>query len=113
MDTGVRLRLEDMLTYAKMAVSILGQVDASGLAGNDEKSLAVARAVEIVGEAANAIDPSHRQLLPGLPWVGMIGMRHRLVHGYGSIDLGVLVDTVRNHLPQLIAEIERILNTET
>ncbi len=113
MDTGVRLRLEDMLSYAKLAVSILGAADAVGLARNDEKRLAVARAVEIVGEAANAIDPSQRQLMLALPWARMIGMRHRLVHGYGSVDLQILVDTVANHLPRLIAEIERILNTDT
>ncbi len=36
-------------------------------------------------------------------------MRNRLVHGYDSVDLDVLWDTIEDDLPPLIAELERIL----
>jgi len=36
-------------------------------------------------------------------------MRNRLIHGYSSIDLDVLWDTVEIDLPPLIAQLERIL----
>ena len=35
-------------------------------------------------------------------------MRNRLVHGYNSVDLDVLWDTIEDDLPPLIAELERI-----
>ena len=37
-------------------------------------------------------------------------MRNRLAHGYDAIDLDVLWDTVKVDLPQLIDELEQILN---
>lgn len=110
MDPATRLRLEDMLEYARIALAVLGEADVSALSANTEKRLAVAKAVEIIGEAANAIDPALRRAMPGLPWPQMIAMRNRLVHGYGQVDLNILTDTVRNGLPSLIAEIERLLN---
>ncbi len=110
-DAETRLRLEDMLEYARLATAILGAADAVALTHNPEKRLAVVRAVEVIGEAANAIGDDQRAALAPLPWSQMIAMRHRLIHGYGSIDLNILVDTVRSHVTPLIAELERILNT--
>lgn len=36
-------------------------------------------------------------------------MRNRLVYGYDAVDLDVLWDTVKEDLPELIKELERIL----
>jgi uncharacterized protein with HEPN domain len=36
-------------------------------------------------------------------------MRNRLIHGYDSVDLEVLWDTIEVDLPPLIAELETIL----
>ena len=36
----------------------------------------------------------------------MKNMRHRIAHAYYAIDLNILHDTVRNHLPDLIAFLE-------
>lgn len=44
-----------------------------------------------------------------IPWTAAIGMRHRLVHGYDQVDLDVLWRTVREDLPALIEELERVL----
>ena len=40
-------------------------------------------------------------------------MRNRLVHGYNSVDLDVLWDTIEDDLPPLIAELEKILGEES
>jgi len=37
-------------------------------------------------------------------------MRNRLIHGYDSVDLDVLWDTIEVDLPPLIAEIEKIMS---
>ena len=39
----------------------------------------------------------------------MIGMRHRLVHVYYETDLNILWSTVKDNLPPLIAELQRML----
>ena len=44
-----------------------------------------------------------------IPRRQVVGMRNRLVHGYNSVDLDVLWDTIEDDLPSLIAQLEQIL----
>ena len=74
--------------------------------------LSLMRLAEIVGEAASQIDRSDQARYPSIPWPKVMGMRHRLVHGYDTVDLQVLWDTITDDLPPLIAALERILGPE-
>jgi hypothetical protein len=43
----------------------------------------------------------------------VIGMRHRLVHGYRTRSALVIAETVREHLPTMIATVRRALEDNT
>ena len=43
-----------------------------------------------------------------IPWRAMRGMRNRIVHEYGNVDMSVVYDTVKNDIPELLAELEAI-----
>lgn len=62
---------------------------------------AVAYRVGIIGEAARLLDDATRKNLP-LDWPGIIGMRHRLFHGYREIKAVIVWTTVTEDLPELI-----------
>ena len=49
---------------------------------NREKRQSVAYNIEVIGEAANAIDRDVQEKYPTIPWGDFIGMRNVLVHGY-------------------------------
>jgi len=72
-------------------------------------SLALARLVEIVGEAAGRLSAEERARYPMLPWAEIVGMRNRLVHGYDQVDLDVLWQVVTEDFAPLIEELDRIL----
>ena len=85
--------------------------DAAGHARGDLEAnrmlaRAIVKAVEIVGEAASKVTPETQQLLPTVPWVDIIGMRHRLIHAYYDVDLDIVWGTVEVDLPPLIAALE-------
>jgi uncharacterized protein with HEPN domain len=46
---------------------------------------------------------------PELPWKRMIGMRDRLIHGYFSVNLDVVWETVSDDLPPLIEKLTKIV----
>ena len=71
--------------------------------------LALAKAVETVGEAANRVSDSTQSIVQEIPWRRIIGMRNRLVHNYDDIDLGILWLAAQEHTPTLIADLRRIL----
>ena len=47
-----------------------------------------------------------------LPRSGMVGMRHRLVHGYFNINLVRVWDTVERDIPRLISQHEHLVPPE-
>jgi uncharacterized protein with HEPN domain len=54
--------------------------------------------------------PDHvRALAPQIPWKLMEGMRHVLVHDYGSVKLDTVRQTVREDLPPLVARPRRLV----
>jgi len=44
-----------------------------------------------------------------IPWRAMKGMRNRIVHEYGNVDLAVVYNTVKNDLPSLLCELKDII----
>ncbi len=69
---------------------------------------AVIRNFEIIGEAANRLTPELRSGAP-VPWKRIIAFRNRLIHAYWGVDLVLVWDVVRNELPSLKSEAERLL----
>lgn len=106
-----RSLMEDMRAFAADAVE-LGDLDAAGLRADKRSQYAVIRAVEVLGEAASKVDAETRARLSELPWRAAIGMRNILIHGYHQLDLALVVKTVREDLPPLVARLEAILGDD-
>ncbi|MBI4388763.1 MAG: DUF86 domain-containing protein [Nitrospinae bacterium] len=67
---------------------------------SDEKtSDAVARNLEIIGEAANRLPENIKTKYPDIPWRKITGLRHRIVHEYFDVDLEIVWKIVRDDLP--------------
>jgi uncharacterized protein with HEPN domain len=77
---------------------------------NDEMlTFALVYAVQIVGEAANRVSVEFRDQHPEIPWASIIGMRHRLAHGYADINLDILWTTVTEAAPELLGQVKSLL----
>ncbi len=98
-----------MLDHAQEAADLIAGKDKTELQHNRVLELALIRLVEIVGEASTKVSSETQAKYPSIPWPQVIGMRNRLIHGYDSVDLDVLWDTIEVDLPPLIAEIEKIM----
>ena len=69
---------------------------------------AVARNIEIIGEATRGVSEATKAAHPELPWRDMSDMRNKVIHDYFRIDLDVVWDVVRNDLPPLRAQVEAL-----
>lgn len=70
---------------------------------------AVIRNFEIIGEAAGRLSTDLRNR-SGIPWSKIIAFRNRLIHAYWSVDLPLVWDVIENELPDLKAEVRRLLD---
>lgn len=44
-----------------------------------------------------------------IPWRAMKGLRNRIVHEYGNVDLSVVYDTVKEDIPNLLEKLNSIV----
>jgi uncharacterized protein with HEPN domain len=73
---------------------------------------AIAKRVEEVAEAAKSRFPrALRGDYPGIEWDRIAGMRDRLAHDYGHVDLDIMREVLEERLPRLLSSIEEILGS--
>jgi uncharacterized protein with HEPN domain len=77
---------------------------------NDTKTVyAVIRGLEIIGEATKNVPSSVKNNYSQIPWKKMAGMRDKVIHEYFGVDLKRVWNTVKNDLPELKPQFEKIL----
>jgi len=74
---------------------------------------AVIRNLEIMGEAAKNLSAELRAKYPVVPWKSMAGIRDRLIHHYFGVNLDIIWEIVTVELPEVVAQLEKILEQES
>jgi uncharacterized protein with HEPN domain/predicted nucleotidyltransferase len=93
--------LNDMVTAMDQTQRIIANVTFDELALDETRVLALAKAVENIGEAAKHIPADVRSRYPNINWKDMAGMRDHLAHGYFQIKIVTLWETVTQKIPDV------------
>ncbi|HYX25015.1 MAG TPA: DUF86 domain-containing protein [Thermoanaerobaculia bacterium] len=101
--------LWDMLQAARQAIGFTRDVTFAAYSQNPMLYLAVERAIQIIGEAANRVSPPFQQAHPEIPWRKIVAQRNVLVHEYGDVDPALIWDLVQEYLPLLVAQLEDLV----
>jgi uncharacterized protein with HEPN domain len=103
------LPLRQMLGYAREAVALAQGRQRADLENDRLLELALTRLLEIIGEAANRVPEETQEAHPEIAWGQIVSLRNRLIHGYDSIDFDILWAIVKEDLPELIENLEKIV----
>ena len=106
--TGDRLYLRHMLDHAAKALALAGRKSRAEFDADEVLRLALTYLVQIVGEAASQISQQTKDAHPEIPWHSIVGMRHRLVHGYFAVDEDIVWKTLTTELNPLRRALERM-----
>lgn len=55
-----------------------------------------------LSENAKKLTEQYKQKHNNIPWNAMYGLRNRIVHDYGNVDLNVVFETLKNDIPELL-----------
>ena len=72
---------------------------------------AFTRSIEIIGEAAKKVPNDFKEKHPSIEWKKMAGMRDKLIHDYFGIDYELVWDVLKNKIPKLKTDIQKILSS--
>ncbi len=101
--------LRQMLDHAREAVGLVRGRTRRDLDDDRLLDLALARLLEILGEAAARVPQDERARHPEIPWTALVGLRNRLIHGYDVVDLDVVWSIATADLPPLVEALDKIV----
>lgn len=107
--TDDRQRMEHMLEAARKAVKFSDGKQRDDLDDDEILCLALVRLFEMIGEAAARVSQETRDTATEIPWLQIVGMRNRLIHGYDQIDLDVLWQTLTQDIQPLIDSLSKLV----
>ena len=102
------LLILDMMESLEAVFSYTKGVTEEAFLANREKSDAVIRNIEVIGEAAGNLSETFQEKHSEIPWHQIIGMRNRLIHGYFGVSLKIIWQVVAVDLPVLYEQIKKI-----
>jgi uncharacterized protein with HEPN domain len=101
--------LLDMWFAARDAREFVAGIDETGFLTSRLHQNAVIRSLEVIGEAAGKVSPELRANQAAVPWREMIGMRHRLIHGYAEVRIDLVWTVVMEQLEPMMAALAALL----
>lgn len=103
------LLLEELIEAAEQAQQLIDGVSVDELSADRVRRDALLWNFTVLGEAANQLPDEVKGRFSEVPWQQPVRLRNRIVHGYWSIDLGILHTAAEKQLPQFAAEVRRVL----
>ena len=97
-----------MLDVARQAVAKVQGKTRRDFDADENLRLALAHLLQVIGEAARRVSQPCQDAHPAIPWNAVMGMRHKIVHDYMSLDEDVVWDTAARELIPLISELEKL-----
>lgn len=61
-----------------------------------------------ISENSTKLTEDFKNQYKEVPWHAIRGLRNRIVHDYGDVDVKIVYDTVKSNLPELIYILEHI-----
>lgn len=98
-----------MLDLARKISSRSAALTREQFDADEDVRLALAHLIQTLGEAARRVPETTRALNPRIPWPAIVGMRHRIVHDYLSVDFDLVWDVSCVEIPKLLPELEELL----
>ena len=78
------------------------EVDSEAFSSNEILQDAMMFRLIQISENARKLTDKYKEQYSIIPWTAMYGLRNRIVHDYGNVDMGIVFDTLKSDIPALM-----------
>ncbi len=104
-----RLWLEDIVEAAELIGRYIAGLSFEEFEEDVEKQDAVARRLEIIGQAVKDLPEEVRRAHPSVEWRAIAGARDIVAHEYFRVDLELVWGMATKDVPLLLGQVREIL----
>lgn len=101
---------DDILESIEKIESYLKDIPEDIFLQNIQLQDAIIRRMEIIGEAVKNIPNEVKEKITAIPWRKIQAMRNILIHEYFGVNMKSLLLTIKNDLPMLKEEINKLIS---
>lgn len=106
-----RAFLWDAQEAGRAISSFTAGLDAAAFAAHPMAQASVERKFEVIGEALNQLAKHHPEIALRIPDVArIVAFRNVLIHGYATVDVITVWNTVQSSLPHLMETVQQLLD---
>lgn len=106
---GFEVFLKDILISIEKIKSYLGTPPPEDSLQDDMIYDAIVRNLEVMGEAVENIPESVRSAHAEIDWDEMVEIREMLIHEYFDIEDAIILDLLKNKLPDLYLKVQKMI----
>ena len=99
--------LNRIITDITFIVNHMKNVDLQELHDNEILLDSILFRMIQISENAKRLSSDYRDANSNLPWDEISGLRNRIVHDYGNVNLYIIYDTLKNDIPDLLVQLSR------
>lgn len=103
-----RILLEDIILAIEKIGRFMASMDHEMFLADEKTIDAVARNLEIIGEAVRQLPEDFKKANADIPWSQIGGLRNRIVHDYFGLDLEIIWQVIQHDLPDLETRIRTL-----
>ena len=86
-------------------VDHMKETDLEELIGNEILQDSMMFRMIQLSENAKKLSLEYKEANSDLPWNELSGLRNRIVHDYGSVNLDIVFETLKNDIPKLLEQL--------
>ena len=94
--------IKKILTDLEFIVAHMRDVNIEELSSNEILLDSMLFRMIQISESARKLTDKYKQQQSDIPWNALYGLRNRIVHDYGNVDLNIVYDTLKNDIPELL-----------
>ena len=101
--------IEKIITDIEFCIRYLKNVAIDEFNNNELLTSAISFKFVQISENVKKLPQNIFIMYPNIPWMKISGLRNRIVHDYGNIQLDIIYNTIINDLPVLLNELNKLI----
>jgi uncharacterized protein with HEPN domain len=107
-----RQRLTDVLEAIELIQTFSSGKTLANLVSDRLYQSAVLHQLYVIGESASKVSETLKSRHRDVPWKVIYGFRNHIAHEYFALDLNIVWQTIREDLPKLKTQLDKIAKSE-